>query len=200
MTNVYVIDHQDSFVYNLVRYIRLLGHTTTVFPHQKNIIEEILRTPPDALVLSPGPCGPDEAPHSLALINALYPTVPLLGICLGHQIIGHAFGAQVVQAKRPLHGHSTPIFHTQQPIFADLPSPLMMARYHSLVLDPKSLQATPLAITAWSAEQEVMAIEHTQYPIIGLQGHPESICSPQGMALLQACLHQMGLASACKAS
>jgi anthranilate synthase/aminodeoxychorismate synthase-like glutamine amidotransferase len=193
MTTVYVIDHHDSFVYNLVRYIHILGHTTLVIPHHDLQLSDLAANPPDAVLLSPGPGSPNEAPHSLALVRTLYQTVPILGICLGHQIIGQAFGAQVVRAKRPLHGRGTPVFHDQQGLFAALPCPITMARYHSLAIEPKSLLDTPLTMTAWSEEQEVMAIQHTQYPVIGLQGHPESICSPQGMALLQTCLHHMGL-------
>ncbi len=188
MANILIIDHHDSFVYNLVRYVQLLKHDTRVVQHDDMDSDAIITHPPCAILLSPGPCTPSQAPHTLALVRALSPTVPILGICLGHQIIGQAFGAKIVRAQCPLHGHSAPIFHDQRGIFATLPQPLLMARYHSLVIDPKSLTHTPLQVTAWSEAQEVMAIQHGTLPIIGLQSHPESICSPQGMQLLARCL------------
>ena len=186
---VVLIDNRDSFVHNLARYVRVLGHRTEVVRSDEVTVEEVAALAPSHLVVSPGPCGPAEAGVSVPLIRALGDRVPVLGVCLGHQCIGAAYGGRVVRARRPMHGKASPIAHDGAGVFAGLPDPLLATRYHSLVVSPEGLPAD-LVATAWSAEGEIMALRHRVHPVVGVQFHPESILTEHGEALLAAFLGQ----------
>jgi anthranilate synthase/aminodeoxychorismate synthase-like glutamine amidotransferase len=192
---ILVVDNYDSFVFNLARYFERLGHETQVTRNDAVDVAAIRRLRPDAIVLSPGPCAPDQAGCSLAVIRELYREIPILGVCLGHQAIGQAFGGQVVRAPRPVHGSASAIHHAGAGIFAGLPSPLAAARYHSLVVEADTLPAC-LEPTAWSDDGCLMACEHREYPVVGVQFHPESILTEHGYELLCAFLHRAGLQAA----
>lgn len=180
---ILLIDNYDSFVYNLARYFERLGQPTRVVRNDQLSLTEIERLAPSAIVLSPGPCTPDEAGVSLEVVHRLAGKIPLLGVCLGHQTIGQAFGAEVVRAARPAHGRSSLIHHQQDGLFRSLPSPIRVGRYHSLVLRPDSIPAD-VRVTASSEDGCVMAIEHVRHPVFGLQFHPESILTEGGYELL----------------
>jgi para-aminobenzoate synthetase component II len=169
---IVIIDNYDSFVHNLARYIRLAGAETRVILNNNMSVPEILDLKPSAIVISPGPCGPDEAGVSVELIRAAYKTIPILGVCLGHQCIGHVFGHNIARAKRPLHGMASSITHDGTALFKGLPNPLSVGRYHSLIVEHH--QNSVLAINAFSEEQEIMALQHSEYPVYGVQFHPES--------------------------
>ena len=186
---VVLVDNRDSFVHNLARYVRVLGHRTEVVRSDEVTVEEVAALAPSHLVVSPGPCGPAEAGVSVPLIRALGDRVPVLGVCLGHQCIGAAYGGRVVRARRPMHGKASPIAHDGEGVFAGLPDPLLATRYHSLVVSPEGLPAD-LVATAWSAEGEIMALRHRVHPVVGVQFHPESILTEHGEALLAAFLGQ----------
>jgi anthranilate synthase/aminodeoxychorismate synthase-like glutamine amidotransferase len=180
---VLVIDNYDSFTYNLVQYLGELGAEVQVVRNDAVGVEEVLRLAPDRLVLSPGPCTPNEAGICVPLIRAVAGKIPLLGVCLGHQAIGAAFGGEIVRALRPMHGKTSLVRHTGQGVFHGLPNPLRVIRYHSLVIRHDSLPAE-LEITAETDEGEIMGVRHKQYPIEGVQFHPESILSEAGLELL----------------
>jgi len=186
---VVLVDNRDSFVHNLARYVRVLGHRTEVVRSDEVTVDEVTALAPSHLVVSPGPCGPAEAGVSVPLIRALGDRVPVLGVCLGHQCIGAAYGGRVVRARRPMHGKASPIAHDGAGVFAGLPDPLLATRYHSLVVSPEGLPAD-LVATAWSAEGEIMALRHRVHPVVGVQFHPESILTEHGEALLAAFLGQ----------
>jgi anthranilate synthase component 2 len=192
---VWLVDNYDSFTENLAHALAMLGADVVVARHDAVTVARVLRAEPAAIVLSPGPRTPREAGISVPLVRAAasraHP-VPLLGVCLGHQAIGEAFGARVVRARRPVHGRATPVRHGGRGLFARLPSPLAAARYHSLVVDEATLPPE-LRATAWSAEGEVMALEHATLPVAGLQFHPESYLTPLGPRLLAAFLRGAGL-------
>lgn len=190
---IVLIDNYDSFVFNLARYFERLGQRTRVVRNDAASAEEIAALQPDAIVLSPGPCTPNEAGCSLEVVRQLAGRVPILGICLGHQTIGAAFGGRIVRAAEPVHGRMSEIFHTGENVFAGLPSPLVACRYHSLVIEPASLPPE-LQVTAWTADGTIMAIAHRAVPVVGLQFHPESILTDTGYDLLAAFLHTAGLA------
>jgi anthranilate synthase component II len=185
---ILLVDHRDSFVHNLSRYFDRLGQSTHVVPGDSIDIAAVQTLAPAAIVLSPGPCTPREAGASLELVRSLHQTtpnlsIPMLGVCLGHQIIAEALGGRVVRAKRPLHGQSSEIRHDGQGIFADVPSPFLAGRYHSLIVESATLPAS-LRGTAWSEDGELMAFEHGTLPTFGLQFHPESILTEYGFQLL----------------
>jgi anthranilate synthase component II len=185
---VLVIDNYDSFTWNLVQYLGQLGADPVVRRNDEITPDGVRRMAPDAIVVSPGPCTPAEAGVSVDVIRELGPEVPVLGVCLGHQAIGAAFGARVVRARRPMHGKVTPIRHTGSGIFAGLESPLPVARYHSLVICPASVPESleVLATTDDSDDpDEIQAIRHRRYPTWGVQFHPESIASEGGLRLLR---------------
>jgi anthranilate synthase/aminodeoxychorismate synthase-like glutamine amidotransferase len=182
-----VIDNYDSFTYNLVQYAGELGTDPVVYRNDAISPEEALALEPDAIVISPGPCTPTEAGISVPLIRAAAGHVPVLGVCLGHQAIGEAFGGRVVRADRLMHGKTTLIAHTAHPLFEGIPSPVQVMRYHSLVVSPESLPRE-LEITAWSSDREpgteIMALCHRRLPIYGVQFHPESVATKEGKRLL----------------
>ena len=182
---VFMIDNYDSFTYNLVQYFQILGAEVVVKRNDQTTIEEIRELDPDAIVISPGPCSPKEAGISVKVVQELYRDYPILGVCLGHQSIGYAFGANIVRAKRLMHGKTSLITHTGEGIFSGIPNPFTAVRYHSLVIDERTLPPS-LKVTARSEEDdEVMAIQHKEYPVFGVQFHPESVLSEAGMDILK---------------
>ena len=180
---ILVLDNYDSFVFNVVRYFEELGETVRVARNDTLDLAGIRALAPDALVVSPGPCTPTEAGISLPAIRALSGSLPILGVCLGHQAIGAAFGGRVERAMRPLHGQATPIAHDGERLFSGLPAPMAVGRYHSLVVTPQPGMAAHLTIDARSAEGEVMALSHRAHPTYGIQFHPESVLTEHGHAL-----------------
>lgn len=181
---ILVIDNYDSFTYNLVQYLGELGEEVQVYRNDEIDIGGMERLQPDHLLLSPGPCTPNEAGITLQAIEHFAGNIPILGVCLGHQAIGQAFGGQVVRAGRLMHGKTSPIVHQGESIFAGLPNPFTATRYHSLIVDRASLPHC-LAITAETAEGEIMGLQHKEYPIVGVQFHPESIISEHGHQMLR---------------
>ncbi len=179
-----MIDNYDSFTYNLVQYLQMLSVDVAVRRNDEITLEDIRRAKPDAILISPGPCTPKEAGISVDVIREFHKEIPILGVCLGHQSIGYAFGARIVRAKRLMHGKTSQIFHTGEGIFEGLKNPFTAVRYHSLVID-KSTLPDVLKITAWSEDDEIMGIQHVEYPLFGVQFHPESILSEEGMKLLE---------------
>lgn len=185
---VLVIDNYDSFTWNLVHYLRELDQQVTVVRNDALALDDIADIAPSYLLISPGPCTPNEAGISIAAIQSFAGHLPILGVCLGHQSIGQAFGAVVVRAKKVMHGKTSFVYHRGQGVFEGLMNPIQVTRYHSLVLDPASLPEC-LEITAWTENDlgemdEVMAVRHRNYPIEGVQFHPEAILTQQGHALL----------------
>lgn len=202
---ILLIDNYDSFVFNLERYLRRLGQPTTVVRSDEVPLERIAAGDYSAVVISPGPKAPEQAGKSLQVIERFHAQVPMLGVCLGHQAICQAFGAKIVRAPRAIHGQSSPIEHRQSRLFAGLPNPFQAARYHSLVADPATMPSelritgTTTSSTAISdavtsgAEPIVMAVEHTRWPVFGVQFHPESILSVVGYRILANFLELAGL-------
>ncbi|GLK76925.1 aminodeoxychorismate/anthranilate synthase component II [Methylopila jiangsuensis] len=182
---ILVVDNYDSFVFNVARYFEEIGREVRVIRNDALTVEDAGALQPEAIVISPGPCTPTEAGVSLPLIRALSGRVPILGICLGHQAIGEVFGGKVVRARRPLHGRASRIAHDGTGLFAGLPSPLSVGRYHSLIVEFDAGYAGPLQVTARSEEGEVMALQHVEHPTFGVQFHPESILTENGHALLR---------------
>jgi anthranilate synthase/aminodeoxychorismate synthase-like glutamine amidotransferase len=180
---ILVIDNYDSFVYNLARYVRELGAEPLVLRNDAITVEEAARLAPSHIIISPGPCSPAEAGISTELVRRLGDTTPLLGVCLGHQCIGAAYGGAIVRARRPMHGKTSRIRHTGTGIFTGLPSPFTATRYHSLVIAPESLPQE-LEATAWSEDGEIMAVQHRRYPVTGVQFHPESVLTEYGYRML----------------
>jgi anthranilate synthase component 2 len=183
-----VLDNYDSFTFNLVQALGALGAEPTVLRNDERTVEEIRSMAPDRIVISPGPCTPREAGVSVELIRTLGPAVPTLGVCLGHQAIGEAFGGRTVRARRVMHGKTAPVRHEGKGILAGLPSPFTVARYHSLVTDPTVLPAE-LEVVAWTdlpdEREEVQAVRHRTFPVWGVQFHPESLFGEHGDALLK---------------
>lgn len=180
---ILVIDNYDSFTYNLVQYLGELGEEVIVRRNDEIDLEGIRELAPDHLLLSPGPCTPNEAGITLDVIQTFKGEIPILGVCLGHQAIGQAFGGRVIRAQRLMHGKTSPVLHDGTSVFTELPSPLTAARYHSLIVERESLPDC-LAITAWTAEGEIMGLRHREYPIEGVQFHPESIVTEYGHRML----------------
>jgi anthranilate synthase component 2 len=179
-----MIDNYDSFTYNLVQYLGELGQDVKVVRNDELSVDEIEALGPERVVLSPGPCTPNEAGVSLALIKRLAGRVPILGVCLGHQAIGQAFGGKVVHAKTLMHGKVSQIHHTGKGVFAGLPSPYQATRYHSLAIERASCPAD-LELTAWTEDGEIMGVRHRTLAVEGVQFHPESILTEHGHALLR---------------
>jgi para-aminobenzoate synthetase component II len=178
-----MIDNYDSFTYNLVQYFYQLGQQVEVVRNDKISIEEIERLKPEFLVISPGPCTPNEAGISVEAIKHFQDRIPILGVCLGHQCMGSAFGAEVVRSKKLMHGKLSKIQHDGKGIFKEMPIDFMAVRYHSLVIEPESL-TTDFDVNAKTEDGTIMAIHHNSLPLIGLQFHPESIATDSGIQLL----------------
>ncbi len=183
-----VLDNYDSFTYNLVQYAGELGADPVVYRNDAAGVDELLALRPSAIIISPGPCTPREAGISVPLVRAAAAArVPVLGVCLGHQAIGEAFGASVVRAARLMHGKTTMVAHTSSRLFEGIPSPFEVMRYHSLIVDSAGLPSQ-LEITAWSDDRprgsEIMALRHRELPVLGVQFHPESVATDHGKSLL----------------
>jgi para-aminobenzoate synthetase component 2 len=181
---ILVIDNYDSFVHNVARYCTLLGETTIVVRNDALGLDDIVRMRPDAIVVSPGPCTPDEAGVSKLVIERLSGVIPILGVCLGHQCIGVVHGGRIARAKHPMHGLASDIRHSGARLFEGLPSPLPVGRYHSLIVEATGEMEAALTVDALSSEGEIMALSHRRHPTYGVQFHPESVLTPSGLALL----------------
>ena len=179
-----MIDNYDSFTYNLVQYLGELGEDVRVFRNDEISLDEVAGMDPQRIVLSPGPCTPNEAGITLALIGKFAGRIPILGVCLGHQAIGQAFGGKVVRAKRVMHGKTSQIEHSGQGVFRDLPAGFAATRYHSLVIEGESIPEC-LEITAHSEDGEIMGVRHREYAVEGVQFHPEAILTEHGHQLLK---------------
>jgi len=188
-----VLDNYDSFTYNLVQYFGELGAQVETIRNDATTVQDILARPastrPDRIVISPGPCSPAQAGISIDLIRQAAGKIPLLGVCLGHQAIGEAFGGKVVRAKTLMHGKTSLIQHTGQGVFRQLPSPMTVIRYHSLAIERASLPSD-LVVTAWTEDGEIMGVQHKTLSVHGVQFHPESILSEHGHAMLKNFLDQ----------
>jgi anthranilate synthase/aminodeoxychorismate synthase-like glutamine amidotransferase len=178
-----LIDNYDSFAHNLARYFVRLGQPTHVVRNDAIDVEGVRAMRPAAIVISPGPCTPHEAGASLDIVRKLHEEVPMLGVCLGHQVIAEALGAKIVRASVPLHGQASQVEHDRSGVFKGVPSPLAVGRYHSLVVDPQSLPRD-LRATAWTGDRVLMAFQHARLPVYGVQFHPESILTQHGYDLL----------------
>lgn len=179
-----LIDNYDSFTYNLYQYLAELGTEIEVRRNDQVTLDEIEAMQPDHIVVSPGPCTPNEAGLSCQIIETFGPRIPMLGVCLGHQAIGQVYGGQVVRAPGPMHGKTSMMYHQGQGVFRNLPTPFEANRYHSLIVERKTLPAV-LEITAETADGIIMGLRHRTYPIEGVQFHPESILTPAGKDLLR---------------
>lgn len=186
---ILVIDNYDSFTYNLVQYLGELGQQVEVRRNDEIDLAGIEALNPDHILISPGPCTPNEAGISLALIEHFKGKIPILGVCLGHQSIGQVFGGEVVRAERLMHGKTSPILHDGKTLFKDIPSPFTATRYHSLIVKRETLPDC-LEISAETEEGEIMGLRHKEYPIEGVQFHPESIITDHGLRLLSNFLNE----------
>jgi anthranilate synthase component 2 len=180
---ILVIDNYDSFTYNLVHYLNELGAETVVHRNDALSVEQALGLKPQAVLLSPGPCTPNEAGICLSLLTAAPDDLPILGVCLGHQAMGQAFGGKVVRARQLMHGKTSPIHHLGKGVFAGLKNPFTATRYHSLTIERASVPEA-LEITAWTEDREIMGVQHRTRPVHGVQFHPESIATECGHELL----------------
>ncbi len=181
---LFILDNYDSFTYNLVQYFGELGAEPVVRRNDEITVAELAALRPTRICISPGPGEPKDAGISEEIIRVLGPTVPVLGVCLGHQAIGEVFGGEVVRAGRLMHGKTSPILHGGGGVFAGLPNPFEATRYHSLVVKPESVPAC-LEVNAWTPEGEIMGLRHREHPIHGVQFHPESILTLEGKRLLE---------------
>ena len=185
---ILLLDNYDSFVYNLSRYVRELGEHPVVVRNDKISLAEIRALAPTHIIVSPGPCSPTEAGISVSAIREFGAAIPILGVCLGHQAIGTAYGAEIVRAHKPMHGKTSRIHHDGSGLFTGVPSPFTAARYHSLVIAPDSLPPS-LRVTATSEDGEIMAVAHRTDPVVGVQFHPESALTENGYWLIDHFLH-----------
>jgi len=185
---ILMIDNYDSFTYNIVQYFGQLQAPMTVFRNDAIKIKDIEKMKPERIVISPGPSSPDKAGISVDLIRAFAGKVPILGVCLGHQAIGYAFGGTITGAKKIMHGKISTITHTSQDIFAGMPNPFSATRYHSLAIEESSLPECLEAI-AWAEDHEIMGVRHKTLPLWGVQFHPESILTKEGMKIFENFLH-----------
>lgn len=181
---ILMIDNYDSFTYNLVQYLGELGADLKVFRNDKITIQEIKKLKPSHIVISPGPGRPEDAGISCDVVRLLSKTVPILGVCLGHQVIGYVFGGKIVRAKKLMHGKTSLVYHKAEGIFEGLASPIEATRYHSLVISPDTLPKE-LELLAWTKDHEIMGIRHKHCPLHGVQFHPESIMTKDGKQLLK---------------
>lgn len=186
---ILVIDNYDSFTYNLVQYLGELGEEVVVRRNDEIDLEGIVSLNPDHILISPGPCTPNEAGITLEVIERFKGEIPIFGVCLGHQAIGQAFGGKVIRAERLMHGKTSPIHHQGESVFAGLPSPFTATRYHSLIVERETLPDC-LEITAETAEGEIMGLRHKQYAVEGVQFHPESIITDHGHQMLRNFLNR----------
>jgi anthranilate synthase component 2 len=189
---ILVIDNYDSFTYNLVHYLNELGAETLVHRNDALSVEQALGLKPEGVLLSPGPCTPNEAGICLGLLAAAPQDLPIFGVCLGHQAIGQAFGGKVIRARQLMHGKTSPIHHTGKGVFAGLKNPFIATRYHSLCIERESCPDV-LEITAWTDDGEIMGVQHRSRPIHGVQFHPESIATECGHELLANFLEIAGV-------
>jgi anthranilate synthase/aminodeoxychorismate synthase-like glutamine amidotransferase len=189
---ILLIDNYDSFVHNLARYFQRLGQETVVVRNDTIDPAEIERRCPDAIVLSPGPCTPAEAGCSLDVVRHFAGRLPILGVCLGHQTIAAALGGRIVRAREPMHGRASTMTHDGRGLFANLPNPLAVGRYHSLIVEEATLPGE-LAVTARTDDGTIMALAHRSWPVVGVQFHPESILTECGFEMLAAFVHLAGL-------
>ena len=189
---ILMVDNYDSFTYNLVQYLGEIGEELLVKRNDEITIEEIERLKPKFLMISPGPCTPNEAGISLQAIEAFAGKIPVFGVCLGHQSIAQVFGGDVVQAEQLMHGQTSDIYHDGKTIFQGLPNPFPATRYHSLIVKKETLPAC-LEVSAWTSEGEIMAIRHKELPVEGVQFHPESIMTTAGKDLLKNFLRAYGV-------
>lgn len=180
---IVLIDNYDSFVHNLARYVRELGWRAEVVRSDAVTVAELVAARPSHVVISPGPDSPDEAGISVEVVRRMGPTTPVLGVCLGHQCVGRAYGGRIGRARRPMHGKASWIAHDGSGLFAGLPSPLLATRYHSLIVEREGLPRE-LVVTAVSEEGEIMGLRHRRHPVQGVQFHPESILTARGHDLL----------------
>lgn len=183
-----LIDNYDSFVFNLSRYIEELGHDVLVVRNDKLTVQDIKTLKPSHIVLSPGPCGPTEAGISIEVVRSFAGKIPILGVCLGHQVIGHVFGSNILKAKEPMHGKSCLIEHNETGIFTNIPSPLRVGRYHSLIVSGNHL-STELEITSVSQAGEIMSFSSKNLNVVGFQFHPESVLTDFGHQLIDNFIH-----------
>lgn len=184
-----MIDNYDSFTYNIVQYFAELGQKVEVRRNDDITIEEIAAINPNYLVIGPGPCSPKEAGISVAAIKHFAGKLPIMGICLGHQAIGEAFGGNIIRAKTLMHGKVSPVSHHNKGMFQNLPNPVTCTRYHSLVIECDTLPAC-LEITAWTEDQEIMGVRHKEYPLEGVQFHPEALLTEHGHDMLNNFLNE----------
>jgi len=180
---ILMIDNYDSFTYNLVQYLGELGQAVKVYRNDALTVKDIKKLNPDKIVISPGPGRPEDAGISCAVIREFGGKIPILGVCLGHQAIGYVFGAKIVGAKKLMHGKTSKIYHNKKDIFKNIPNPFLATRYHSLLVEKKSMPAC-LEITASTKDDEIMGLKHKEYPIWGVQFHPESILTKSGKQIL----------------
>lgn len=181
---ILMIDNYDSFTFNLVQYLGELGEEIKVYRNDKITVEEIKKLEPDRIVISPGPCTPNEAGISLELIQQMGGKTPILGVCLGHQSIGQVYGGKVVRAENLMHGKTSMIYHDGRTIFENIPSPFTATRYHSLIVEKESLPDC-FEISAWTDQGEIMGLRHKELPVEGVQFHPESILTEYGKEMLR---------------
>ncbi len=186
---ILLLDNRDSFVHNLARYVRELGEEAVVRRSDEITVDEVGRLAPSHVIISPGPCTPAEAGISTEVVRRFGSTTPILGVCLGHQCIGAAFGGDIVRARYPMHGKTSLVTHEGSSVFAGLPSPLRVARYHSLIIDPATVPTTLRVLARSLDDGAIMAVEHRTLPIIGVQFHPESAASEYGYAMVDRFLH-----------
>lgn len=181
---ILVLDNYDSFTYNLVQYLGMLGAEVKVVRNDEVTVGEIEAMKPEKILVSPGPCSPAEAGVSVEVILHFGERMPVFGVCLGHQSIGHAYGGRVVRADRLMHGKTSPMLHDGTGVFRGMPNPFEATRYHSLIVERASLPDC-LRVTAWTAEDEIMGLAHKTLPVFGVQFHPESVLTQEGMTLMR---------------
>ena len=181
---ILMIDNYDSFTFNIVQYLEQMGEDVVVFRNDKVTVDRIDKLKPQVIFLSPGPGTPRDAGVTVDVVREFHKTIPIMGICLGHQSIGYAFGGEIVRAGRIMHGKVSPVHHDGRTIFAGLPDPFTAGRYHSLVVRPETLPSC-LEVSARTAEGEIMGLRHKEFPVEGIQFHPESVLTPQGKRILR---------------
>jgi anthranilate synthase/aminodeoxychorismate synthase-like glutamine amidotransferase len=195
---ILMIDNYDSFTYNLVQYLGQLGEEVAVHRNDEITLLEIETTKPEAIFLSPGPCSPEQAGITCDVVRMFHTRIPIMGVCLGHQAIGHSFGGRVVRAGRIMHGKTSPILHDGRTIFAGLASPFPAGRYHSLIVERETLPDC-LEISAQTEEGEIMGLRHKRWPVEGIQFHPESILTPGGKRIIKNFLKMVDGKRGCNA-